>query len=54
MPFTLPIGSSAPDFNLKGVDGKQYSFSSFKDASLLVVMFAIATTAPTSSAAKIA
>jgi peroxiredoxin len=39
MPFTLPIGSSVPDFNLKGVDGKQYSISSFKDARLLVVMF---------------
>ena len=53
MPFTLPIGSSAPDFNLKGVDGKQYSISSFKDAKLLVVLF-YATTALTLLAAKIA
>ena len=26
---TLAIGSVAPDFNLKGVDGKMYSLKSF-------------------------
>ena len=36
---TLPIGSSAPDFQLLGVDGKEYSLSSFKDAKVLVVLF---------------
>ncbi len=39
MAFTLQIGQAAPDFDLKGVDGKQYSLASFKDAKLLVVMF---------------
>lgn len=36
---TLAIGAKAPDFHLPGVDGKTYSLSSFKDASLLVVIF---------------
>lgn len=36
---TLAIGSPAPDFNLKGVDGKMYSLASFKDAKVLVVAF---------------
>src|SRR5579872_4029439 len=36
---TLAIGSAAPDFNLKGVDGKMYSLASFKDAKVLVVLF---------------
>ena len=36
---TLPIGASAPDFNLKGVDGKMYTLASFKDAKLLAVVF---------------
>jgi len=36
---TLAIGSPAPDFNLKGVDGKMYSLASFKDAKVLVVVF---------------
>ena len=39
MAFTLQIGQRAPDFNLKGVDGKEYSPDSFKDAKILVVMF---------------
>jgi peroxiredoxin len=39
MPFTLPIGAPAPDFNLPGVDGKKYSLANFKDAKLLVVVF---------------
>ena len=36
---TLAIGSNAPDFKLKGVDGKIYSLSSFKDAKVLVIVF---------------
>ncbi|MFB9843502.1 redoxin family protein [Mucilaginibacter ginsenosidivorans] len=36
---TLAIGSAAPDFNLKGIDGKMYSLASFKDAKVLVVVF---------------
>lgn len=35
----LPIGSQAPDFNLPGVDGKNYSLSSFKAAKVLVFVF---------------
>ncbi|MGH2647396.1 MAG: redoxin family protein [Ginsengibacter sp.] len=36
---TLAIGSKAPDFHLKGVDGKMYSLESFKDAKVLVIVF---------------
>src|SRR5262249_4252586 len=36
---TLAIGSTAPDFNLEGVDGKMYSLASFKDANVLVIVF---------------
>ncbi|MEX6691298.1 redoxin family protein [Danxiaibacter flavus] len=36
---TLALGASAPDFNLKGVDGKMYSLASFKDANVLVIVF---------------
>jgi peroxiredoxin len=36
---TLAIGSSAPDFNLPGVDGKNYSLKDFADAKVLVVYF---------------
>ena len=39
MPFTLPIGQRAPDFDLPGVDGKNYSLASFRDSKLLVVVF---------------
>jgi peroxiredoxin len=39
MAFTLQLGQSAPDFNLPGVDGKDYSLASFKNAPLLVVVF---------------
>ena len=39
MAFTLPLGQSAPDFNLPGVDGKNYSLANFKDARLLIVFF---------------
>jgi peroxiredoxin len=37
MAFTLQIGESAPDFNLPGVDGQNYSLDSFKDARVLVI-----------------
>jgi thiol-disulfide isomerase/thioredoxin len=36
---TLEIGSNAPDFNLKSVDGKFYSLASFKKADVLVIVF---------------
>ncbi len=38
-PAPLAIGSPAPDFRLPAVDGRTYSFSSFKDAKVLVVIF---------------
>ena len=37
MAFTLQIGESAPDFNLPGVDGQNYSLDSFNDARVLVI-----------------
>jgi len=36
---TLEIGMAAPDFELKGVDGKSYSLASFEKAKVLVVIF---------------
>src|SRR5262245_17910421 len=36
---TLAIGDAAPDFNLPGVDGKEYSLKDFADAQLLAVIF---------------
>ncbi|HEY7088272.1 MAG TPA: redoxin domain-containing protein, partial [Tepidisphaeraceae bacterium] len=39
MAFTLEIGNKAPDFNLPGTDGKNYSLAQFKDAKVLVVTF---------------
>lgn len=36
---TLAIGSYAPAFSLKGVDGKMYSLASFKNAKVLVIVF---------------
>jgi peroxiredoxin len=36
---TLAIGSVAPDFNLPGTDGKNYTLASFKNARLLVIVF---------------
>lgn len=38
-PETLPIGASAPDFDLPGVDGKRYTLKEFADAKLLCVIF---------------
>jgi peroxiredoxin len=39
MPFTLPLDSYAPDFNLKGTDGHLYSLKDFKLANVLVIFF---------------
>jgi peroxiredoxin len=39
MAFTLQLNQPAPDFNLPGVDGKDYSLASFKNAKLLVIVF---------------
>lgn len=38
-PATLAIGSAAPDFNLKGTDGKFYSLKNFSKADVLVIVF---------------
>ena len=35
----VPLGTSAPDFNLPGTDDKPYSLESFKDKKVLVVIF---------------
>jgi peroxiredoxin len=35
----MPTLTTAPDFSLKGVDGKPYSLASFKDAKALVIVF---------------
>ena len=39
MAFTLQLGQSAPDFNLPGVDGRNYSLASFKEFPFLIVVF---------------
>ena len=36
---TLPLGASAPDFNLPGVDGRNYSLKNFAKAKVLMVAF---------------
>jgi peroxiredoxin len=35
----LKIGDAAPDFSLKGVDGRTYTLADFKDAPVLMVIF---------------
>ena len=35
----LKTGDKAPDFNLKGIDGKQYSLADFKDVKALLIIF---------------
>jgi glutathione peroxidase-family protein len=35
----LKIGSSAPDYNLIGIDDKEYSLNSFKDKKALIIIF---------------
>ncbi len=37
--FTLPIGSSAPDFSLAGSDGKTHDFASVKGANGTLIFF---------------
>jgi peroxiredoxin len=39
MAFTLELGERAPDFDLPGVDGRNYSLADFADAKLLIVVF---------------
>lgn len=36
---TLPLGSQAPDFNLPGVDGRDWALKDFAAAKILVVIF---------------
>lgn len=36
---SLPLGASAPDFNLPGVDGRNWSLKDFAAAKILVVVF---------------
>src|SRR5256885_16159885 len=38
-PPMLKIGEKAPDFNLPGVDGKNYSLKDFADAKFLLIIF---------------
>ena len=35
---TLPIGASAPDFNLPGTDGRNYRLSDFAAAKVLMIV----------------
>jgi len=35
----LQKGNQAPDFSLKGTDGKTYTLGSFKDAKALLIIF---------------
>ncbi len=39
MPFTLAIGSKAPNFSLPATDGNSYTLESFSDAKILVIFF---------------
>jgi peroxiredoxin len=39
MPFTLPLQSKAPDFSLRGTDGKTYTLESFSHSPILVIFF---------------
>ena len=38
-PVTLPLGSTAPAFNLPGADGHTYTLEDFASAKLLVIIF---------------
>ncbi|HSP86840.1 MAG TPA: thioredoxin family protein [Ignavibacteriaceae bacterium] len=35
----IKIGSPAPDFNLPATDGKNYSLNSFKESTVLIIIF---------------
>ena len=37
--FTIPIGSSPPEFELLGTDGRNHSINDFKDFDVLVIFF---------------
>ncbi len=39
MSFTLELGRDAPDFDLPGVDGRDYRLADFTEARLLIVVF---------------
>lgn len=39
MPFTLPLGATAPDFFLPATDSKCYSLKDFEHATALVIFF---------------
>ncbi len=39
MPFTLDLGTPAPDFSLPATDGKTYSLKDFAKAKVLVIFF---------------
>ncbi len=39
MAFTLPLGSTAPDFQVPATDGKTYRLADFIDAKAVVVFF---------------
>ncbi len=39
MPFTIEIGSDAPEFTLPATDGKTYTLSDFSDGQVLVIFF---------------
>jgi peroxiredoxin len=39
MPFTLQLGAKAPDFKLRGTDGKTHSLHDFDKSPVLVVFF---------------
>ena len=39
---TLAIGAKAPDFNLPGVDGRNYALQDFAQAKILMVVFTCA------------
>jgi peroxiredoxin len=47
----LKIGDPAPDFSLKGIDGKTYTLADFKDAPILMVAF-LSNHCPVSHAAE--
>lgn len=38
-PKTLEIGAKAPDFSLKGIDGKMHTLSTYDDADVLAILF---------------
>jgi peroxiredoxin len=39
MAFTLSLGSKAPDFSLRAIDGNTYSLRDFANAKVLVIFF---------------